>query len=136
MTKNKLLSIISLAFFLSGCQNQELDLSTCQEKIKSFNMPNSFFEFIWQSGDAIESLKCFAMVNKDITEAKEKAEERLKNFKPNSEAIKESEEYKKLSSELETKDDEIKKLNENLNKMKEKMTKSPFDSIRKKEQIN
>jgi CRISPR/Cas system-associated protein endoribonuclease Cas2 len=95
-------------------------------------MPSNFLAFIWQDGFALESLKCFSMINKDITEAKEKAEQSLKNFKPDSEVIKATDEYKKLYSELEIKDNELKKLKEDLDKLKEK-TKNPFDAFRKKE---
>lgn len=132
MTTTKLMSIIFLVFLLSGCGEKDINLSTCQEKVKSFNMPNNLFEFILQDGDALESLKCFSLINKDITEAKEKAEQSLKNFKPDSEVIKATDEYKKLYSELEIKDNELKKLKEDLDKLKEK-TKNPFDAFRKKE---
>lgn len=135
MLRAKLLSIIPLFFLLSGCENQEINLSTCQEKVKTVEIPNSFFSILLSPKDSLQTIKCFTMVNKDIIASKEKAEEILKNFKPDSETIRESEEYKKLNLELEIKANEIKSLKEDLAKLKEK-TKNPFDAFRKKEQIN
>lgn len=132
MTKTKLVSMISLVFLLSGCGEKDINLSTCQEKVKSFKMPSVFPGIILSPFEISNNLKCFSMVNEDILAAKQKAEQSLKSFKPDSEAIKASDEYKKLYSELEIKDQELKKLKEDLDKLKEK-TKNPFDAFRKKE---